>query len=156
MGIISTDQMTKKLTDVAKTGARIEIEREKVSRLHPIVLIALEDDEIKMIKLSARENSHLKASLESCLKHYDAHTYAFIYECDGTEFPEALLMAKGTFGLLSDEDKYRVVTLQACTKGSSSIFISRAEIEAEPGKRTVSEWVDTTLEEESQSYVTDW
>ena len=153
---LTTVEMANKLTNVAKTGSKSNIEKEKVNRLEPIVLMALEDDEIKMVRVKVREDSHLKAALESCLKHYGAHTYTFVKEGEGTEFPEALLMANGDFSLLASEDKYQVLTLQTVIKGIPSIFISTALVESYIEGRTVGTWVDDILEENAKFYVLDW
>ena len=150
---ITAGKMAKKLTNVAKTGAKSNIEKEKVNPLEPIVLMALDNDEIKMVKVSVRKDSHLNAALESCLKHYGAHTYTFVKEGEGTEFPEALLMANGDFSLLASEDKYQVLTLQTVIKGIPSVFISTALVESD---RTVGTWVDDILEENAKFYVLDW
>ena len=150
---ITAGKMAKKLTNVAKTGAKSNIEKDKVNRLEPIVLMALEDDEIKMVRVSVKKDSHLNAALGSCLKHYGAHTYTFVKEGEGTEFPEALLMANGDFSLLASEDKYQVLTLQTVIKGIPSVFISTALVESD---RTVGTWVDEILEENAKFYVLDW
>ena len=153
---LTTGEMAKKLTDVAKTGARVNIEREKIGKLEPIVLMALDNDEIKMVKVSVRKDSHLHSALESCLKHYGAHTYAFVKEGEGTEFPEALLRAKGDFGLLASEDKYQVLTLQTAIKGNESMFLSTALVESDVEGRTIGKWVDVLLEEDAKFYVLEW
>ena len=153
---ITAGKMAKKLTNVAKTGAKSNIEKEKVNPLEPIVLMALEDDEIKMVRVSVKKDSHLNAALGSCLKHYGAHTYTFVKEGEGTEFPEALLMANGDFSLLASEDKYQVLTLQTVIKGIPSIFISTALVESDIEGRTVGKWVDDILEENAKFYVLDW
>ena len=153
---ITAGKMAKKLTNVAKTGAKSNIEKEKVNRLEPIVLMALEDDEIKMVRVSVRKDSHLHSALESCLKHYGAHTYTFVKEGEGTDFPEALLMANGDFSLLASEDKYQVLTLQTVIKGIPSIFTSTALVESDIKGRTVGTWVDEVLDENAKFYVLEW
>ena len=153
---LTTVEMANKLTNVAKTGSKSNIEKEKVNRLEPIVLMALENDEIKMVRVSVKKDSHLNTALGSCLKHYGAHTYTFVKEGEGTEFPEALLMAKGDFDLLASEDKYQVLTLQTVIKGNSSLLISTALIESDIEGRTVGKWVDFTIEENAKFYVLEW
>ena len=154
---ITADEMAQKLTRVARRGVRSNIEEKKVVRLDPIVIMALADtDEIKMVRLSVRKGSNFKNALGSCLRHYNAYVYTFVKEGDGTEFPGALLMANGNFDTLPSEDKYQVITLQTGIKGTPSLLMSRAKVESNQGQRTLTEWTDVRLEEDSSFFPTDW
>ena len=49
---MSITEMARSLTAVAKTGAKTNIENEKVSRLAPVVIMAVNNtDEVKMAKI---------------------------------------------------------------------------------------------------------
>jgi hypothetical protein len=153
----STAKVLKKLMTVAKTGAATNIEKENVSLLAPVAVMALRDsEEIKIARLKTRGPSSIKKALQSCLNHYDAYAYAFVKEGVGTEFPEALLAAEGNFRLLPPDDKYEVVTLKTGIDGMPPVFISRARITHTPGGRRLAEWTDVRLEEDSVLYTTDW
>ena len=58
--------MARSLTAVAKTGAKTNIENEKVSRLAPVVIMAVNNtDEVKMAKIKMREGVDLNKALQS-------------------------------------------------------------------------------------------
>lgn len=152
--------MAQKLTVIAKTGARTNVERENVELLAPIVIMAeTGTDEIKMARIKMREGLDLNKALASCLAHYKAYAYCFIREGYGTEFPEALLEAKGDFSLIPKEDYYGVVVLQTGVKGQQHMTGSRAIIDTNEQGRTIVSWEDEIgVDEEavSQYFVTDW
>ncbi len=152
--------MTQKLTVIAKTGARTNIERDNVDFLAPVVIMAETDtDEIKMAKIKMREGLELNKALKSCLAHYKAYAYCFVREGHGTEFPNALLEAKGDFSLLPNEDCYGVIALHTGVKGQQHVTGSRAIVNSNEQGRTILDWEDELgVDEEvvSQYYVTDW
>ena len=149
--------MARSLTAVAKTGAKTNIENEKVNKLAPVVIMAVNNtDEVKMAKIKMREGVDLNKALKSCLKHYNAHTYSFVREGQGTEFVEALLLAKGDFNILSVEDRYSVISLHTVTKGLPFILTSRAVIKVEEEGRVLNDWEDYSTDEKSEFYTTEW
>ena len=154
---MSITEMTQKLTVVAKTGAKTNVESGKINKLAPVVVMAVNDtDEIKIARIKIREGVDLSKALKSCLKHYNAHAYCFVREGQGTEFVEALLLAKGDFNILSVEDKYCVVSLHTVTKGLPSILTSRAIVEVKEEGRILNDWEDYPTDEESEFYITEW
>ena len=154
---MSITEMARSLTAVAKTGAKTNIENEKVSRLAPVVIMAVNNtDEVKMAKIKVREGVDLNKALKSCLKHYNAHAYSFVREGQGTEFVEALLLAKGNFNILSVEDRYGVVSLHTVTKGIPSVLTSRSIVKAKEEGRILSDWEDYLIDEKSEFYTTEW
>ena len=153
---MSITEMARSLTAVAKTGAKTNIENEKVSRLAPVVIMAVNNtDEVKMAKIKMRKGVDLNKALQSCLKHYNAHAYSFVREGQGTEFVEALFLARGDFNTLSIEDKYNVLSLHTVAKGLPSILTSRAIVEVKEEGRILNDWEDYPIDEESEFYITE-
>tara|TARA_R110002020_G_scaffold291761_1_gene507170 strand:+ start:401 stop:871 length:471 start_codon:yes stop_codon:yes gene_type:complete len=154
---ITTGEMVQKLTTVAKTGAKTNLEKKEVGRLAPVVIMAIKHtDEIKMTSIAVEDEKYLKDALKLCLQQYNAYAYTFITQGKGTVFPEALLMAKGNFNELPLEDRYEIATLQTIVKGSNIVSISIAKIDTFADNKSVGEWSDESITANSKFYITDW
>ena len=154
---ITTGEMVQKLTTVAKTGAKANLEKKEVDRLSPVVIMAIKHtDEIKMTSIAVEERKYLKDALKLCLQRYNAYAYTFITQGTGTVFAEALLTAKGNFNELPLEDRYDIATLQTVVKNSNIVSISTTRIDTFSGNKSIGEWSDETITDNSKFYLIDW
>ena len=154
---ITTGEMVQKLTTVAKTGAKANLEKKEVGRLAPVVIMDIKHtDEIKMTSIAVEDKKYLKDALKLCLQQYNAYAYTFITQGVGTIFAEALLTVKGNFNELPLEDRYDVATLQTVVKNSDIVSISTAKIDTFSNNKSIGEWSDETITDDSKSYITDW
>ena len=94
--------------------------------------------------------------MKLCLQQYNAYAYTFITQGVGTIFAEALLTVKGNFNELPLEDRYDVATLQTVVKNSDIVSISTAKIDTFSNNKSIGEWSDETITDDSKSYITDW
>ena len=154
---VTTGEMLTRLTTVAKGGAKTNIENRKAKNLIPMAIMAIaHTDEVKMARLNVQNHSQLKEALQACLTSYNAYAFAFIMECEGTKYSEALLQGKGDFDSLPRDDKYEFLTLQTGVRGMPSIFIEKASIGHSIDGRVLNEWTDVKISSDSDIYTIDW
>ena len=154
---VTTGEMLTRLTNVAKDGAKANIERKKAKNLIPVAIMAIaHTDEVKMARLNVQKDSQLKDALQACLTSYNAYAFAFVMEGKGTSYPEALLQRKGDFDSLPMDDKYEFVTLQTGVMGLPSIFIEKASIGNSIDGRVLNEWAAIQSSNDSNIYTIDW
>ena len=154
---VTTGEMLTRLTNVAKDGAKANIEKKKAKYLIPVAIMAIaHTDEVKMARINVQKDSQLKDALQACLASYNAYAFAFVMEGKGTNYPEALLQGKGDFDSLPMDDKYEFVTLQTGAKGLPSAFIERASIGHSIDGRVLNEWIDIRISSDSNIYTIDW
>ena len=154
---VTTGEMLTRLTNVAKDGAKTNIEKNKAKYLIPIAIMAIaHTDEVKMARINVQKDSQLKDALQACLTSYNAYAFAFVMEGKGTNYPEVLLQGKGDFDSLPMDDKDEFVTLQSGVKGLPSIFIEKAPIGNSADGRILNEWVDVKTKNDSETYTIDW
>jgi len=154
---VTTGEMLTRLTNVAKDGAKTNIERKKAKYLIPVAIMAItHTDEVKMARLTVQKDSQLKDALQACLTSYNAYAFAFVMEGKGTNYPEALLQGKGDFDSLPMDDKYEFVTVQTGVKGLPSVFIEKASIRNSIDGRVLNEWIDVKIKSDSNIYTIDW
>jgi hypothetical protein len=154
---VAISKMLTRLTNVAKDGAKTNIEKNKAKYLIPIAIMAIaHTDEVKMARINVQKDSQLKDALQACLTSYNAYSFAFVMEGKGTNYPEALLQGKGDFDSLPMDDKYEFVTLQTGAKGLPSIFMEKASIGHSIDGRVLNEWADITISSDSNIYTIDW
>jgi len=157
MDTATTGEMLTRLTNVAKDGAKANIERKKAKYLIPVAIMAIaHTDEVKMARLNVQKDSQLKDALQACLASYNAYAFAFVMEGKGTNYPEALLQGKGDFDSLPMDDKYEFVTLQTGVKGMPSVFIEKSSIGNNIDGRFLNEWVGVKTKNDSETYTIDW
>lgn len=154
---LAIGKMLTRLTNVAKDGAKANIEKKKARYLIPVAIMAIaHTDEVKMARLTVQKDSQLKDALQACLTSYNAYAFAFVMEGKGTKYPEALLQGKEDFDSLPMDDKYEFVTLQTGAKGLPSIFMEKAPIGHSIDGRVLNEWVDIKISSDSNIYTIDW
>jgi hypothetical protein len=154
---VAIGKMLTRLTNVAKDGAKANIERKKAKYLIPVAIMAItHTDEVKMARLNVQKDSQLKDALQACLASYNAYAFAFVMEGKGTRYPEALLQGKGDFDSLPMDDKYEFVTLQTGAKGLPSIFMEKASIGHSIDGRVLNEWADIKISSDSNVFTIDW
>ena len=150
-------EMLTRLTNVAKDGAKANIERKKAKCLIPVAIMAIaRTDEVKMARINVQNDSQLKNALQACLTSYNAYAFAFVMEGKGTRYPEALLQGKGDFDSLPMDDKYAFVTLQTGVKGMPSVSIEKSSIGHNTDGRFLNEWTDVKISSHPNIYTIDW
>ena len=154
---LTTGAVIGRLTKAAKIGAKSTIEVKKVDRLDPMVLMAIKhSNKEKVLRLVVKNKLDMKNALQACLRQNNAYAYAFIYEGEGTEFSESLLLAKGDFNLLPLDVKYRVVSLQTGVKDMTFSFINKAMISSTDNGRVLTDWTEIKVTGDSDICVTEW